>query len=182
MTRVNELTSALVLLNPTSELPAKAAWWWMQLHGKPGNTSSFYLQETTDMDTVKACFFIWTLAYHSWCHMLAEMLYWVIAIKPFSSAMEVSTHYAHTVTVFLDFMHHPIFIYNIQRFRDWILSLSSGGTYSVGSNRYSKSLYLDWNTIIVLRSYLHYAQLIWFSCGMQIVRLLTAEVWIWKYI
>jgi hypothetical protein len=45
--------------------------------------------------------------------------------------------------MFLDIIHRPVFILKhrpvyfskTQRFGDWILSLSSGKTYSVGPNR-----------------------------------------------
>jgi hypothetical protein len=40
-----------------------------------------------------------------------------------------------TITI-LDIIYRPVF-YSEQRFGDWILSPSSGGTYSVGSNRQS---------------------------------------------
>jgi hypothetical protein len=46
-----------------------------------------------------------------------------------------------TNIMFLDIFHHPVFIKNTvlffktQCFGDWILSLSSGKTYSVGPNR-----------------------------------------------
>jgi hypothetical protein len=41
----------------------------------------------------------------------------------------------NAVIVFEDIIRRPVFIYNTQRFGDWILSPSSGGTYSVGLNR-----------------------------------------------
>jgi hypothetical protein len=38
--------------------------------------------------------------------------------------------------MFLDIIHRPVFIYlKTKRFGDWILSPSSGKTYSVGPNR-----------------------------------------------
>jgi hypothetical protein len=43
--------------------------------------------------------------------------------------------YINTLILFLDIIHRPVFIYNTKRFGDWILSPSSGGTYSVGPNR-----------------------------------------------
>jgi hypothetical protein len=40
----------------------------------------------------------------------------------------------YTTIVFLDVIHRPV-LFKTQRFGDWILSPSSGGTYSVGPNR-----------------------------------------------
>jgi hypothetical protein len=42
--------------------------------------------------------------------------------------------YINTNIMFLDIMHRPVY-FSKQRFGAWILSPSSGGTYSVGPNR-----------------------------------------------
>jgi hypothetical protein len=47
-----------------------------------------------------------------------------------------------TITI-LDIMHHPVLCLKTQRFGDWILTPSSGGTYSDGPNRKSWSLSTD---------------------------------------
>jgi hypothetical protein len=44
------------------------------------------------------------------------------------------------IIVLLDIFHHPAFVWNTQRFGDWILSPSSGGTLSVGLNQFSQYL------------------------------------------
>jgi hypothetical protein len=47
-----------------------------------------------------------------------------------------------TIPVFVGIIHHP-FLFKTQRFRNWILSLSSDETYSVESNQQSQTLVLS---------------------------------------
>jgi hypothetical protein len=43
--------------------------------------------------------------------------------------------YVNITITTLDIIHHPVFYLKTRCFGDWILSLSSGGTYSNGPNR-----------------------------------------------
>jgi hypothetical protein len=59
----------------------------MQLHRKTNSTSLNNLQATKGTDNVEASSFLWTSAYHSWCHPLTVRLYFMINNKLISFAM-----------------------------------------------------------------------------------------------
>jgi hypothetical protein len=44
-----------------------------------------------------------------------------------------------TITI-LDIIHRPVLCFKTKRFGDWILTSSSGGTYSVGPNRQTQTI------------------------------------------
>jgi hypothetical protein len=46
----------------------------------------------------------------------------------------------YTTNTILDIIHRPVFDFEARHFEDWILSPSSGGSYSDGPNRKSYSL------------------------------------------
>jgi hypothetical protein len=81
-----------------------------------------------------------TLASVSWC----QSRIWVYCYRKQSTQFRqiissLINYYVYIITIWT--LSIPCLLLRTRHFGDWILSQSSGGTYSVGPNRYSYSLW-----------------------------------------